>query len=106
MVIAGEVARMVARGWADLVVAVWALALTVELFEGILVRFADLFLTLTKAARMERGERGSVVQALLYFVLFLDCDDREWSPKWIKFSLVFSGVKQTCQKVIVMVSKY
>ena len=51
MVIAGEVARMVARGWADLAVAV--LALAVELFEGILVRFAvysrrNLYATLTK----------------------------------------------------------
>ena len=100
---------MVARGWADLVVAVWALALTVELFEGILVRFADLFLTLTKAARMERGERGSVVQALLYFVLFLDCDDRARvvAQNGSNLAGVFlCGVKPTCQKVIVMVRKY
>ena len=102
---------MVARGWADLVVAVWALALTVELFEGILVRFADLFLTLTKAARMERGERGSVVQALLYFVLFLDCDDRarvvaQNGSNLAGVYVFLCGVKPTCQKVIVMVSKY
>ena len=43
MVIAGEVARIVARGWADLAVAVWALA--AELLEGILIWFADIFLT-------------------------------------------------------------
>ena len=65
--------------------------------------------------RVVRGHLGSVCS--LFSTKFvcdvdermdgaLDCDDREWSPKWIKFSLVFSGVKQTCQKVIVMVSKY
>ena len=52
VVIAGEVARMLARGWADLAAA---------LLEGISVRFADLFLTRfrmrrdERAARMERG---------------------------------------------------
>ena len=96
MVIAGEVARMVARGWADLAVAVWALALAVELFEGILVRFAvcsrrNSYATLTKGW-MER-----------WIVM-----TESGRPNGSNFSLglFWCGVKQTCQKVIVMVSKY
>ena len=51
-------------------------------------------------------ERMDGALSSLLTLFSLDCDDREWSPKWIKFSRGLSGVKQTCQKVIVMVSKY